>query len=581
MLDIAPSALHALWPQAQVLLNSSLIARGVEVVGLDDRLSCVRQKLQQRRRISMAAVGGSITAGSSYAAGSGSSATFLYHRKVAMALDTRFPVASGHGHLNGGVPGTGPTYMEHCVHDHLPSDVDLVLLEYAVNTDRRPAAFERLLRTILMHPRQPALIVVNAHRWRAIRPHDGRTDKCWHKNWPVDMARNRTQWLAQSAGRRHDVPDTLAADEDAIAALCAHYRVPLVSMRSALVDAVRNGDIAIPMFMNDCKHPTGAGHTFLAQLILHRLLQAPASAGGDTSHDAHDAEALERGGDGAGGGGGVESGADSVTPVCAAPSPPSPQLRTPHYGAEGREMASSVCARGEQLTRYLDRAATIGFNLTDEGRGRGKLGYLAYGTGKSIGFCLPWPSATSAGDAAGGAMLRKPPSVLWVGFLRSYEHMGRARVSCSGACSCAPDVIDGHDIKDGVSVTDVRRVALRPSRRSGAEALSSGGDACCRVRLQIASGTTSGEHKFKVMSLLLGGSDAHSLQVFSLRVAASASEAPKDLSSDQAKPGRRGGGRGRRGGKRRGGGGGGGGRGKGGRGGGRGVVGRGSIGADE
>ena len=35
---------------------------------------------------------------------------------------------------------------------------------------------------------------------------------------------------------------------------------------------VRVGVMAIPTFMNDCKHPNGAGHTFLAQLILHRLL---------------------------------------------------------------------------------------------------------------------------------------------------------------------------------------------------------------------------------------------------------------------------------------------------------------------
>ena len=544
-MDIAPSALRALWPQSQLLLNSTLVSRGVEVPGLDDRLACVRAKLLRKERVSMAAVGGSITAGSSYAAGSGSSATFLYHRKVAMALDTRFPVTSGHGHLNGGVPGTGPTYMEHCVHDHLPNDVDLVLLEYAVNTDRRPASFERLLRTILVHPRQPALIVVNAHRWRAIRPHDGRTDKCWHKNWPVDMATNRTQWLAQSAGRRTDVPDMLAADEDAIAALCKHYEVPLVSMRSALVDAVRHGDIAIPAFMNDCKHPTGAGHTFLAQLILHRLLEAPVTAAaGDTSHDAHDAAAMA-----ASAGGGTAAATAAACAVQPAARGRPPELRAPYYGNEGRESASSVCARGDQLSSYFVPTASSGFNLTDEGRGKGKLGYLAYGVGKAISFCLPWPSADSMGGA-GGAPVRKPPSVMWVGFLRSYEHMGRARVSCSGACTCAPDVIDGHDIKDGVSVTDVRRIALRPSRRGGA-ALAPSAAPCCSVRLEIASSSSSGEHKFKVMSLLLGGSDANSLQVFSLRVAASASEAPPDAALAAPKAGRRGG---RRGGKRRGGG---------------------------
>ncbi len=98
--------------------------------------------------------------------------------------------------------------------------------------------------------------------------------------------------------------------------------------------------------------------------------------------------------------------------------------------------------------------------------------------------------------------------------------MGRVRVNCGGACSCPTDVIDGHDIKDGVSVTDVRRIPLRPNRRAD------GSEPCCRVRMHIASGTSSGEHKFKVMSLLLGGADAQNLQVFSLRVAASASEGP-------------------------------------------------------
>ena len=164
------SWLSAIWPQSEVLLNATQAAQGVEHMGSDARVACVREAVGSSRRISMAAVGGSITAGSSFTASTGGAA-HLYHRKVMSALNARHPVPGGHGVLNGGVPGTGPTYMEHCVQDHLPVDVDLVLLEYAVNVDRHPAAFERLLRRILRHPRQPALIVVNAHRWRAIRPH--------------------------------------------------------------------------------------------------------------------------------------------------------------------------------------------------------------------------------------------------------------------------------------------------------------------------------------------------------------------------------------------------------------------------
>ena len=299
------------------------------------------------------------------------------------------------------------------------------------------------------------------------------------------MAANATQRAAQSwgsAGQR----DEINSDEDAIADLCRHYNVPLVSMRGALLGAVRSGALSIPAFMRDCKHPAGEGHTYLAQLLLHRLLSPPALTQAPPArghpHKCRRAPAA---------------------------------LAGPLHGESGRESAASVCARGSQLPRFV--ASAQGFELTDEGRGPGKLGYVASQPGDSLSLCLPFP--------AGGAAARSP-KVLWLGYLRSYEHMGRVRVSCDGGCSCLATLIDAHDTKDGVSVTDVRRVVLRAARRGvGEEREAAGrGAGCCSVRLRVAQGSSSGEHKFKLMSLLLGGADANSLQTFSLRVAASASE---------------------------------------------------------
>jgi len=282
---LAEATLRELWPQSRLLLSTMQLDHGLEVVGSDTGAACARSVLRNRQRpLSIAAIGGSITAGSSFTTSTGSAA-FLYHQKVLSALNFFFRAPQGHLFKNGGVPGTGPTYMEHCVHDHMPSKPDVILVEYAVNTDHNPAAFERLLRRLLLLPHAPALIVVNAHRWRTIRPVDGRTDKCWHHYSPLDLTTNKTQWLAQTWGNARvwadpasfdqvadalpnfKFTDSINSDEDAIADLCRHYNVPLVSLRSAVMPAVRTGRLHLPDFMHDCKHPNGAGHTFLAQLV--------------------------------------------------------------------------------------------------------------------------------------------------------------------------------------------------------------------------------------------------------------------------------------------------------------------------
>ena len=62
MPSIAASALRTLWPQSQLLLNTTLVNRGIEHQGDDSRLACVRAALTGGGRVHMSAVGGSITA---------------------------------------------------------------------------------------------------------------------------------------------------------------------------------------------------------------------------------------------------------------------------------------------------------------------------------------------------------------------------------------------------------------------------------------------------------------------------------------------------------------------------------------
>lgn len=60
------------------------------------------------------------------------------------------------------------------------------------------------------------------------------------------MRANRTQWAAQTWGQQPGATDQLNTDEDAVAALCKHYNVPLISQRAALLDSVATPRYAAP-----------------------------------------------------------------------------------------------------------------------------------------------------------------------------------------------------------------------------------------------------------------------------------------------------------------------------------------------
>ena len=561
------------------LLPVELVQRGVELAGDDARLRCVRAALTAGNPVAVNAIGGSISAGSSYSVRFGGSGAWLYHSKVVSALRSALPVEMPSAdrdaavfHHNGALPATGPAFFEHCVggqlraHPVTPSAPRLVLVEFSVNTDGQPEAFERLLRKLLELQPPVAVIVVSMHVWTLAN----RKRTCWKgpkRGLPVTML-EAEQRDEQTWEDRFNF-----GDEDAIAALCKHYNVPLVSMRSALLKAVKaNTDpssiIGLHHFMNDCKHPTGQGHTYMAQLVLNRLLTHYGSTGPESPL------------------------------TCGSSGATRPQARLPQPVYEtGLPRGVSRCVNGAQMQR-LPSVATRGFTFT--GEGRGKFGWVGRSPGDEISFCLfgsdlrrgsagavddatpagrrlrgranefgggaassprcidslPAPQcqvqrafcgdhkysklltqcpascglcvpdsasiesdrptsggrkATKGGGKASGTrgtsgrMQKVSPSPvgLWVGYLQSYEHMGRATLHCSGACKCAPTEIDAHSTAlPRVSITAVQRVSLVLTNGNGSMADGETGE-CCKLRLTIDQGTSSGEHKFKLLALLL------------------------------------------------------------------------------
>ena len=106
------------------------------------------------------------------------------------------------------------------------------------------------------------------------------------------------------------------------------------------------------------------------------------------------------------------------------------------------------------------------------------------------------------------------------------QHVPLAEAFGADLRAAAEECAESAPVGRAAPAADSKGGPYQAARRGvGEEREAAGrGAGCCSVRLRVAQGSSSGEHKFKLMSLLLGGADANSLQTFSLRVAASASE---------------------------------------------------------
>ena len=114
---------------------------------------CIRDRflglLAAGQPVSMAVVGGSISAGATYTTLRGEKASWLWHRLFFDWLNATFPHRAN-SQFNGALPASTPGYVESCITLHVPVASDLVFVEYAANFDN-PRAYERLLRRLLRY----------------------------------------------------------------------------------------------------------------------------------------------------------------------------------------------------------------------------------------------------------------------------------------------------------------------------------------------------------------------------------------------------------------------------------------------
>jgi hypothetical protein len=164
--------------------------------------------------------------------------------------------------------------------------------------------------------------------------------------------------------------------------------------------------------------------------------------------------------------------------------------------ADADEAPVGTCLKDEQLRDRLQLSTSVGFAYTIEGTdAKMKPGIVGRKPGDVARFCL---------DVS--RLPRGEPFVLILGHLISYEHMGIARVTCVDDCACEPVEIDGHVPGGRFSVFKAMMItATRRAERTGSathSAVTSAADCGCTVEVRILEKTMSGEHKFKVLSLM-------------------------------------------------------------------------------
>ena len=395
-----------------------------------------------------------------------------------------------------GYPGASPSFMRACHSTLMKTDAaDLYVLEM---TDNLSDGYEGVGKSIeglmsAMRHRAPAaaLMLLAPIPQRCVRSLK-RMKPFQHV--PLDDDSTRTL-LARDCYSNSSVA---ASFEDVGA---AHSLITVSArqlIRNQLWRRPSHAARLISKLHYDAVHPSGAGHWQLATALDFAIQQ----------HEPRPSAAA----------------ALAASAQCTAPPAPGLLERANLFAPRTTEDAGSmVCALGDTLKQYVIRASGWRYTVEHNSQGLEKPGYIAEQPGATLDLChrpqmrpeteLLLPNASTLDLEP-----RRTIRVAWsLGYLMSYEHMGKMRGEClrsQSSCSCGTREFNGH-WRLPISQPHVSRLQLqiRYARRDPRGPLvpmaqlrgKGGDDGCpCIIRLTNLNSTDSGGYKMKLTSLMSG-----------------------------------------------------------------------------
>lgn len=404
--------------------------------------------LNEGKNLTVAFVGGSITQGRHGPPETRWSFPDYFELILRKLEPFRTPAAARLTVINAGAAGTSSSYMALCHSLRLPQNVDLVVLEYSkndaeggtqqpINKNPLRRTFERLLRKLSAYPNRPAIMILHTALYMK--------DEFFNQDWGVERD-------LQEFGY--------------------YYRTPMISVRTAVYHKMHawvegywptyrfvnmvgyNESLFGKAFYHDGGgHPDPfTGYRLMGELVASYVLDTAQGL----SYNPVTAKDQDR----------------------ATHSPlPVPMIK------DNYESKSERCLVEGKFKHVIEE--TVGFNWTDEGRG--KWGYVATTVGSYmlVKFDSSMPGRSADQDPLIG---------LRVAYLMSYENAGTAVISCHSGCECQQSLVNAHNPKEKLSLMKLHRMEITQSQE-------------CRMRIEVAKESTSTNstypHKVKILGLMV------------------------------------------------------------------------------